>query len=36
MVNLGVLEERRGNLDQARDWYHQAIATGHPKAAGLS
>ena len=30
MFNLGVLENRKENLDQARHWYQQAIITGHP------
>ena len=30
MVNLGTLEDEQGNPGQARHWYQQAIATGHP------
>jgi tetratricopeptide (TPR) repeat protein len=31
--SLGLVEEAEGNPDQARHWYQQAIATGHPDAA---
>jgi TPR repeat protein len=34
MINLGRLEMRQGNPDQARQWYQQVIDTGQIEAAG--
>jgi TPR repeat protein len=36
MVNLAILEDEQGNLDQARHWYRQAIASDHPKMTGAA